>query len=193
MRAIPRSDHAAINARPKREIITLWLLMKGRALGTADKKSEVQLKVFIVDDHAVVRRSVRTFLEVHEDLRVVAEAANGQEALDKIDSMAAHGGLPDVVLMDLLMPKMDGVTATALITRRHPTVHVLVLTSFGDMERVHAALDNGASGYLLKDAEPGEVVAAIRAAASGGLSSSRPRLDRSNRRRLGANRAEGIG
>ncbi|MEV5481497.1 response regulator [Streptomyces sioyaensis] len=121
----------------------------------------------IVDDHAVVRRGIRAYLEVLDDLEVAAEAGNGLEALDLLEAMAAYGELPDVVLIDLLMPKMDGVAASARITQLHPSVKVVVLTSFGEMERVHAALANGASGYLLKDAEPGEVVAAIRAAAVG--------------------------
>ncbi|MEX2969619.1 response regulator [Streptomyces sp. C184] len=121
----------------------------------------------IVDDHAVVRRGIRAYLEVLDDLEVAAEAGNGLEALDLLEAMTAYGELPDVVLIDLLMPKMDGVAASARITQRYPSVKVVVLTSFGEMERVHAALANGASGYLLKDAEPGEVVAAIRAAAVG--------------------------
>jgi DNA-binding NarL/FixJ family response regulator len=125
------------------------------------------LRVLIVDDHAVVRRGIRAYLEVLGDLEAAGEAADGQEALDRLESMAAHGELPDVALVDLLMPRMDGAAATALITERFPTVKVVVLTSFGEMERVHTALSHGASGYLLKDAEPSEVVAAIRAAARG--------------------------
>jgi DNA-binding NarL/FixJ family response regulator len=126
-----------------------------------------QIDVLIVDDHAVVRRGIRAYLEVLDELRVAAEANNGHDALARLKSMAAHNELPDVVLMDLLMPKMDGVAATAQIAKLYPSVKVVVLTSFGEMERVHAALANGASGYLLKDAEPTEVVAAIRAAALG--------------------------
>jgi len=125
------------------------------------------VRVLIVDDHAVVRRGLRAYLEFVDDLQVVAEAGNGQQALARLDEMAAHGELPDVVLIDLLMPKMDGAAATAHITQRFTGVRVVVLTSFGEMERVHAALVNGASGYLLKDAEPTEVLAAIRAAARG--------------------------
>jgi DNA-binding NarL/FixJ family response regulator len=126
-----------------------------------------QVRVLIVDDHAVVRRGIRAYLEVLDDLQVVAEAGDGQEALDRLEAMAAHGELPDVVLIDLLMPKMDGAAATARITECFPGVRVVVLTSFGEMERVHAALANGASGYLLKDAEPPEVITAIRVAARG--------------------------
>ncbi|MGW6034913.1 response regulator [Gordonia terrae] len=126
-----------------------------------------QIAVLIVDDHTVVRRGIRAYLEVLEEFRVAAEAGDGQQALDRLNSMAVHGELPDVVLMDLLMPRMDGVAATSRIVELYPDVKVVVLTSFGEMERVHAALENGASGYLLKDAEPTEVVAAIHAAANG--------------------------
>ena len=127
----------------------------------------VHIRVLIVDDHAVVRRGLRAYLEVIDDVDVAGEAENGQAALDRLDSMDAHAELPDVVLMDLLMPKMDGAAATAAIVQKFPLVKVVVLTSFGEMERVHQSLMNGASGYLLKDAEPSEVVAAIRAAARG--------------------------
>ncbi|GAA0681132.1 response regulator transcription factor [Streptomyces malaysiensis subsp. malaysiensis] len=129
--------------------------------------TKVGIRVLIVDDHIVVRRGIRAYLEVLDDMQVAAEAGNGQEALDRLAAMAVHGDLPDVVLIDLLMPKMDGAAATARIRQLYPDVRVVVLTSFGEMERVHAALANGASGYLLKDAEPSEVVAAIRAAAVG--------------------------
>jgi DNA-binding NarL/FixJ family response regulator len=121
-----------------------------------------------VDDHAVVRRGIRAYLEALDDMDVAGEAVNGQDALDQLDALAVRGEpLPDLVLLDLVMPKLDGVAATARITSRHPGVRVVVLTSFSEMERVHAALANGASGYLLKDAEVDEVVSAIRAATSG--------------------------
>ncbi|MFD9445134.1 response regulator [Streptomyces sp. NPDC060006] len=125
------------------------------------------VRVLIVDDHAVVRRGIRAYLEVLDDMEVAAEAADGQEALTRLDAMAAHRELPDVVLIDLLMPRMDGVTAIGAIKQRHPGLRLVVLTSFGEMERVHAALAQGAAGYLLKDADASEVVAAIRAAARG--------------------------
>ncbi|WP_217242237.1 response regulator transcription factor [Streptomyces sp. AC555_RSS877] len=136
--------------------------------GFAPRSGEPRpVRVLIVDDHAVVRRGIRAYLEVLDDMEVAAEAADGQEALTRLDAMAAHRELPDVVLIDLLMPKMDGVTAIGAIKQRHPGLRLVVLTSFGEMERVHAALAQGAAGYLLKDAEAGEVVAAIRAAARG--------------------------
>lgn len=126
---------------------------------------EPPVRVLIVDDHAVVRRGIRAYLEVLDDMEVVAEAEDGEEALNILQKMAVHRELPDVVLLDLLMPRMDGVVATARITSRYPEVRVVILTSFGEMERVHAALANGAAGYLLKSVGPTEVAAAIQAAA----------------------------
>lgn len=123
-----------------------------------------QIQVLVVDDHAVVRRGVVAYLEALEDVAVAGEAGTGAEALDRLARAAALHELPDVVLMDLQMPEMDGVTATAEIVRRFPGVKVVILTSFGETERVHAALEKGASGYLLKDAGPAEVDAALRAA-----------------------------
>jgi DNA-binding NarL/FixJ family response regulator len=122
------------------------------------------IQVLVVDDHAVVRRGVVAYLEALEDVAVAGEAGTGAEALDRLARAAVLGELPDVVLMDLQMPEMDGVTATAEIVRRFPGVKVVILTSFGETERVHAALEKGASGYLLKDAGPAEVDAALRAA-----------------------------
>jgi DNA-binding NarL/FixJ family response regulator len=125
------------------------------------------LRVLVVDDHAVVRRGVIAYLEVLDDVEVAGEAADGAAALDVLTDLAVHGRTPDVVLMDLQMPGMDGVAAIAEIGRRFPSVRVVVLTSFGEIERVHAALHVGAAGYLLKDAGPGEIVAALHAAARG--------------------------
>jgi DNA-binding NarL/FixJ family response regulator len=123
------------------------------------------VRVLIVDDHAVVRRGIRAYLEVLDDMEVVAEAADGQDALDVLQTLAAYQELPNVVLLDLVMPRLDGSVAASKITSTYPSVRVVVLTSFGEMERVHAALANGASGYLLKNAGPSEVHAAIQAAA----------------------------
>jgi len=125
------------------------------------------VKVFVVDDHAVVRRGLRAYLESVDDMEVVGEAADGQEALDGIAARAAAGGPPDVVLMDLLMPGMDGVAATAAITEHYPELAVVAMTSFTQADMVHGALQAGAAGYLLKDAEADEVAAAIRAACRG--------------------------
>jgi DNA-binding NarL/FixJ family response regulator len=123
------------------------------------------LRVMVVDDHAVVRRGVIAYLDVVEDLSVVAEAGDGKEAVERLAALAVRGGLPDVVLMDLQMPHADGVTTTAEIAHRYPSVRVVILTSFGESERVKAALQEGAAGYLLKDAGPDEIAAALRAVA----------------------------
>jgi DNA-binding NarL/FixJ family response regulator len=125
------------------------------------------VRVFVVDDHTVVRRGLRAYLEMVDDMEVVGEAPDGQEALEGIAGLVAAGQPPDVVLMDLLMPGMDGVTATAAITRRHPEMGVVAMTSFTQADLVHGALQAGAAGYLLKDAEADEVAAAIRAASRG--------------------------
>jgi DNA-binding NarL/FixJ family response regulator len=125
------------------------------------------ISVFVVDDHGVVRRGMRAYLEMTEDIRVVGEATDGQEALDGIDELVAKGEPPDVVMMDLLMPAMDGIVATAAIKKRWPTIDVVAMTSFSEAGRVQAALEAGASGYLLKDAEADELAEAIRAANRG--------------------------
>lgn len=121
------------------------------------------IRVLVIDDHVVVRRGIGSFLSSSDDIVVAGEAGDGVEALEKLAEMAAHKQLPDVALLDLMMPRMDGVDAAREITARYPTVRIVVLTSFGESERVHAALANGASGYLLKDADPSEVESAIRA------------------------------
>ncbi|MGY1639444.1 response regulator [Geodermatophilus sp. SYSU D00742] len=124
--------------------------------------------VLLVDDHAIVRRGVQAYVASVPTLRVLGEAADGQQAVELLHQWQTTGEpLPDVVLMDLQMPRMDGVAATAAIARAHPGVKVVVLTSFGEVERVHAALAAGAAGYVLKDADPAEVATAITAAAAG--------------------------
>jgi DNA-binding NarL/FixJ family response regulator len=123
--------------------------------------------VFIVDDHAVVRSGLAAYIAVIDDLAFVGEAADGEQAIGRLVELAARDSLPDVVLMDLVMPTMDGIEATAQIVERFPTCRVVVLTSFGEVGRVNAALRNGAAGYLLKDAEAAEIAAAIRAAVRG--------------------------
>lgn len=125
------------------------------------------IRVFLVDDHGVVRRGMRAYLEFVEDVAVVGEAEDGQQALDRLTSLAATDALPDVVLMDLLMPRLDGIAATAAIKERFPEIEVVALTSFIEEEKVHAALAAGAAGYLLKDAEADEIAAAVRAAHRG--------------------------
>ena len=123
--------------------------------------------VFIVDDHAVVRSGIAAYLELIDDFTLVGEASDGERALRALAELDALGMLPGVVLMDLVMPNMNGIDATAQIVERYPGCRVVVLTSFGEVERINAALRNGAVGYLLKDAEAEEVAAAIRAAVRG--------------------------
>jgi DNA-binding NarL/FixJ family response regulator len=127
-----------------------------------------QIRVFLVDDHAVVRRGLASYLDGEEDVEVVGQAGDGRRALDELAVLAnSADGLPDVVLMDLLMPDLDGITATAELTRRWPGVRVIAVTSFLEEDKVRAALDAGAAGYLLKDAEADDVAAAIRTVAAG--------------------------
>jgi two-component system, NarL family, response regulator LiaR len=119
------------------------------------------VSVLIVDDHAVVREGLRTFLALQEGIEVVGEAADGREAL------AAEARLsPDVILMDLVMPVLDGVQAMRALRDRGSRSHVIVLTSFLDDERILPAIRAGAAGYLLKDVEPAELAAAVRGATS---------------------------
>jgi DNA-binding NarL/FixJ family response regulator len=123
--------------------------------------------VLVVDDHAVVRRGLSAYLESADGIEAVAEAVNGRDALVQLRRLATENRLPKVVLMDVLMPEMDGISAIGEILASYPDVRVVMLTSFGEVERVYAALQAGAAGYLLKDADPDEVAAAIRAAARG--------------------------
>jgi two-component system, NarL family, response regulator LiaR len=117
------------------------------------------VSVLIVDDHAVVREGLRTFLAIQEGIEVVGEAADGREAL------AAEARLsPDVILMDLVMPVLDGVQAMRALHDRGSRSQVIVLTSFLDDERILPAIRAGAAGYLLKDVEPAELAAAVRGA-----------------------------
>lgn len=125
------------------------------------------IRVFLVDDHGVVRRGMRAYLEMLDDIDVVGEAADGETALKEIATLAAQGGSPEVVMMDLLMPGMDGITATTRLKERHPDVQVVALTSFAAQEKVQAAIRAGATGYVLKEADADEVAAAIRAASRG--------------------------
>lgn len=125
------------------------------------------ITVVVVDDHAVVRRGLTAFLRDTPDIRVTGEADDGRAALDLLDRLAVTGRPPDVLLVDLRMPGLDGIGATRLVAERFPGVRVVVLTSFGEIERVNAALAAGAAGYVLKDAEPEEITAAVRAAAAG--------------------------
>ena len=125
------------------------------------------IRVFVVDDHEVVRLGLRAFLGATPGVELVGEAADGRAALRALDALAEEGALPDTVLMDLVMPEPDGVATTALIKKAYPAVDVVVVTSFGEAHRVHSALAAGASGYVLKDADVDEIIGAIRAAHRG--------------------------
>jgi DNA-binding NarL/FixJ family response regulator len=120
------------------------------------------IRVLLVDDHAMVRRGMRDFLELHDDIEIVGEAVDGGDAIEKAGALR-----PDIVVMDLMMPGIDGIEATARIRADLPEVEVIALTSFVEEARVLAAIEAGAAGFLLKDAEADELAAAIRAAAAG--------------------------
>jgi len=121
-----------------------------------------RIRVLVVDDHAVVREGLRTFLELQEGIEVVGEAADGAEAIREAERMR-----PDVILMDLVMPRLEGVGAMRELRRRLPSSRVIVLTSFAEDDRLLPAIQAGAAGYLLKDVEPQELARAVRAAHAG--------------------------
>jgi NarL family two-component system response regulator LiaR len=117
------------------------------------------IRVLIVDDHAVVREGLRTFLELQDGIEVVGEAADGEQAVARAAELQ-----PDVILMDLVMPRLDGIEAMRELRNRASPSRVIVLTSFLDDERLMPALQAGAAGYLLKDIEPAELARAVRSA-----------------------------
>ncbi|HEX5225137.1 MAG TPA: response regulator transcription factor [Solirubrobacteraceae bacterium] len=120
------------------------------------------IRILLADDHHVVRAGLKQLLETAGDMEVVAMAANGRDAVEQAEKTT-----PDVVLMDLSMPELDGSAATRQLLGIAPASRVVVLTSFSDRDRILDALDAGAVGYLLKDAEPDELINGIRAAARG--------------------------
>jgi NarL family two-component system response regulator LiaR len=124
--------------------------------------SSSPIRVLLVDDHTMVRRGLATFLQVFDDLELAGEAADGEAAIQLCARI-----LPDVILMDIVMPDIDGVTATRIIRQRFPTVQVIALTSFKEEGLVQSALQAGAIGYLLKDVTADELAQAIRAAHAG--------------------------
>jgi DNA-binding NarL/FixJ family response regulator len=127
------------------------------------------IRVLVVDDHAVVRRGLLAFLDGEPDLDVVADAEGGAQALEAVRSLDSMDKRPHVVVMDLQMEPLDGIETTRRIRAAYADVEVVVLTSFGEEDRVHAALRAGASGFLLKDADADEVAVAVRAAHRGEL------------------------
>ena len=120
------------------------------------------IKILLADDHMVVRSGLSTVLAVYDDMKLVGEAGDGEEAVRLCERLQ-----PDVVLMDLLMPRMDGVTATRIIKERWPKIQVIALTSFKEKEYVEGAIKAGANGYLLKNISAEELVSAVRRAAAG--------------------------
>lgn len=116
-----------------------------------------KIAVVLVDDHAIVRQGLRTYLELQPDIEVVGEAADGAQAVAVV-----REALPDIVLMDLVMPEADGVEATRAITAMSPSTRVIVLTSFSEDDKVFASIKAGAQGYLMKDVLPQDLVKAIR-------------------------------
>jgi len=127
-----------------------------------DPAPTARIRVLLVDDHTVVRRGLRLVFELEDDLEVVGEAADGREALAQVAALA-----PDVVVMDLLMPVMNGVEATRAIRAAHPDVEVVALTSVLEDRMVVDAVEAGASGYLLKETRPDDLFDAVRAAFRG--------------------------
>ncbi len=123
---------------------------------------ETRITVLIVDDHALVRSGIAGFLNTQADIEVIGEAESGGQALSLVEK---H--VPDVVLMDLVMPGMDGVTATAEVKRLSPRTQVVILTSFHEDKHIFPAIEAGALSYILKDIGPNELIATIRAAARG--------------------------
>lgn len=133
-------------------------------MASSEAAKSPKIRVLIVDDHAVVRQGLRSFLELQDDpsvlpIEVVGEAADGAEAVE-----LAGRFQPDVVLLDLVMPVMDGIAAASKIVERCPRSRIIILTSFGEEDKVFPAIRAGAHGYLLKDISPDELVRAIRAA-----------------------------
>jgi NarL family two-component system response regulator LiaR len=124
--------------------------------------SSRRIRVLVVDDHAMVRRGLATFLKVFDDFELAGEAASGQAAIELCAQLQ-----PDVVLMDMVMPDMDGATATRLIRKEWPSIRVLALTSFKEEILVQSALQAGAIGYLLKDVSADDLARAIRDAHAG--------------------------
>lgn len=132
------------------------------------------IRILVVDDHAIVREGLRALLDGKPDLCVVGEAANGELAVQLAGEL-----IPDVILMDLVMPVMDGIAATVEIKKSQPDARILVLTSFTEDEQIFAAIHSGALGYLLKDSSPTELVEAIHSVYHG-----RPSLTPSVARKL---------
>jgi DNA-binding NarL/FixJ family response regulator len=123
-----------------------------------------KIRVFVVDDHIVVRKGIRMIVDTEPSIQIVGEAENGQSAIRQVKSLQ-----PDVVLMDLVMPGDGGIEAIAEIKRDHPHIKIIALTTFEDADRINAAMEAGADGYLLKDADGEALLQAIQAAQRGDM------------------------
>ena len=124
--------------------------------------TETKIKLLIVDDHAMVREGVKMYLKFDPTLEVIGEASNGQEALELLTQLS-----PDVILMDLVMPVLDGISTITEVKKRYPDIEIIALTSVLEDEKVVGAVQAGATGYLLKDSKPQELIEAIHAAGRG--------------------------
>jgi DNA-binding NarL/FixJ family response regulator len=142
--------------------MAMTMAMTRPEIGSTSAPGVERIRVLLVDDHAVVRMGLRAFFDLQPDIEVVGEAADGSEGVAMVRRLQ-----PDVVLMDLLMPNMDGVTAIERIKVDRPETEIVTMTSFIEESKVTAALEAGASGYVLKDAEAEEVAAAVRNAFHG--------------------------
>lgn len=136
--------------------------MEGAGEGGPDMTAGETIRILVVDDHKVVRRGLETLISVHDDLELVGQAGNGEEAIEQ-----CAVSKPDVIVMDMKMPVMDGPTATGIISEQHPDVGVVALTSLEDKALAMRALEAGAVSYLFKDVAEEELVAAIRLANEG--------------------------
>jgi DNA-binding NarL/FixJ family response regulator len=132
-------------------------------LSLGDGAGRPRIRVLVVDDHLIVRNGLAQLIASSDTVEQVGSVGDGREAIDAVEQLS-----PDVVLMDLSMPVMDGIEATAVISKRFPQTKIVVLTSFSDQQRVMAALDAGAEGYVLKHADPEQILAAIDAVHRGG-------------------------
>ena len=121
------------------------------------------IRLLIVDDQAIIRYGLRSLLEIQPEFTVIGDVGNGQEAFSSISSLQQKSELPDVVLLDVRMPIMDGVATTKEITQHYPEIKILILTTFDDDEYISQAMNYGAKGYLLKDSPPEDLTMAIHA------------------------------
>ena len=171
VRTAPREGHLGLHLLADAASVPGALLQVSSAPGRGtdwrllldgDARGRLVIRVLLVDDHQLVRAGVTTLLQSDPEITVVGEARNGREAVASVEGVG-----PDVVLMDLSMPEMDGVEATRAVLAKRPGTKVLVLTSFSDRQRVKEVLAAGAIGYVLKDSEPADLLAAVHAAARG--------------------------